>query len=192
MYKRQLYRSQKEPAEKLPVDETGYIYYVFRQRRKLHPLVIDVEPAPHAGLGLDVYTNVTSPIRRYLDLVIQRQVSNYLCYGSPFYNREELEKVRLHVTPSLKDIETVKRNRMRYWILKHLRQRTGAEIPAIILDVMKTRYRIILTDYLITAEMKRDAGQDLSPGKEIMVRVKKSDPWNNLLKLEYAEITGPC
>ena len=187
-----LYRSQKEPSEKLSVDETGYIYYVFRQRRKLHPLVIDVEPAPHAGLGLDVYSNVSSPIRRYFDLIIQRQVRNFLCYGFPFYNRDDLDKIRIRVTPSLKDIETVKRNRTRYWILKYLRQHMGEEIPAIILDVMKSRYRLILTDYFITAEMKRDGNSDFSKGKSITVRVKKSDPWNNLLKLEFAGTTDPC
>lgn len=187
-----LYRSQKEPSEKLPVDETGYIYFVFRQRRKLHPLVIDVAPAPHAGLGLDAYTNVTSPIRRFFDLVIQRQVRHFLLYGTSFYNREELEKIRLRVAPNLKDIDTVKRNRIRYWILKYLQQQTGKETPAIILDVMKSKYRVILTEYLITAEMKRDTGRDFSPGKGIMVRVNKSDPWDNLLKLEYAGIMDPC
>ncbi len=64
-----IYRGQKEPSEKLSLEETGYVYYVFRQRRKIHPLVIDVEPRPHAGLGLDSYINVTSPIRRYFDLI---------------------------------------------------------------------------------------------------------------------------
>ena len=29
-----IYRGQKEPSEKLTLEETGYVYYVFRQRRK--------------------------------------------------------------------------------------------------------------------------------------------------------------
>ena len=51
---------------------------------------------------------------------------------------------------------------------------------------MKSRCRIILTDYLFMAEIKREAGQDFSPGTGIMARVVKSDPWNGILRLEYA------
>ncbi len=179
------YRCQKEPNERLPVEETDYIYYVFRQRRKLQPLVIDVEPGPHAGLGLDVYSNVSSPIRRYFDLIGQRQVGDFLFRGTPPYNREELENIRLRVTPALKDLDMVKRNRIRYWILKYLQKHIGKELSAIILDVMKSKLRIIIRDYLFTTEMKREAGQEFSPGMNIMVKVIKSDPWENLLKLEY-------
>ncbi|MFC1868607.1 RNB domain-containing ribonuclease [Thermodesulfobacteriota bacterium] len=181
-----LYRGQKEPSERLTIEEADYIYYAFRQRRKLHPLVIDIEPRPHAGLGLDVYSNVSSPIRRYLDIVIQRQIKNFLLNGSPLYNREELEKIRTMVTPSLKDLAVVKRNRTRYWIQKYLQKHIGEEFPAIILDTMKSRYRIILPDYFLVAEMKREAGQDFSSGERITIRVKKADPWNDLLVLEYA------
>ena len=79
----------------------------------------------------------------------------------------------------------MKRNRLRYWIQKYLKARIGEEFPAIVLDVMKSRCRIILTDYLLVSEIKREAGQDFSPGMNIMVRVVKSDPWNDLLRLEY-------
>jgi exoribonuclease-2 len=84
-----IYRGQKDPGERLTIEETGYVYYVFRQRRKLSPLIIDIEAYPHAGLGLDVYSNLTSPIRRYFDLVSQRQMRNYILQGTPVYNTEE-------------------------------------------------------------------------------------------------------
>jgi len=63
-----LYRSQEPPQERLPVDEYNYIYYVFQQRRKLQPLSIDTIPRPHSGIGVEAYTNVTSPLRRYLSI----------------------------------------------------------------------------------------------------------------------------
>jgi hypothetical protein len=51
---------------------------------------------------------------------------------------------------------------------------------------MKNSYRILLTDFLLVAEMKREGGMDFSEGDHILVKVKKADPWNALLKLEYA------
>jgi exoribonuclease-2 len=99
---------------------------------------------------------------------------------------EELEKIRITVTPSLKDLNTVKSNRIRYWIQKYLGEHIGETLPAIILDVMKNKYRIILEDYLLVTEIKQEADQDISPGKKIMVKIKKADQWNDLLVLEYA------
>ncbi len=181
-----LYRSQEEPNERLSVDENGYLFFVFKQLRKIHPLVIDTNPRPHTGLGLDVYTNVSSPIRRYLDLVVQRQIRNFLLNGSPAYDVEELEQIRVFVYPILRDLGMVRRNRNRYWIQKYLLQHIGEKISALILDTMKNRYRVLLKDFLLVAEMKRENGQSFSNGDNIKVRVKKSDPRNDLLTLEYA------
>ena len=180
-----IYRGQKEPNEKLPLEDTGYVYYVFRQRRKLHPLIIDVEPHPHAGLGLDTYINVTSPIRRFFDLASQRQMLSFMFKGIPFYNREELERIRVQVTSSLKDLNTVRRNRYNYWINRYLENQIGNTFSAIVLDVLKSRYRIILTDFFITVEMKREKETRLSSGDQIKVKVIKADAWNEILKLEH-------
>lgn len=179
-----LYRGQKEPSERLSLDDTGYTYYVFRQRRRLHPLIIDVEPHPHSGLGLDSYINVSSPIRRYFDLVSQRQMLGFIFKGAPCYNKEELEKIRLQVTASLKDHNIIRRNRNNYWIKRCLGNRIGSTLPAIVLDVLKSFCRIILTEFNVAVEMKHERDGKLKPGDQIMVRVVKSDPWNNVLKLE--------
>ncbi len=181
-----LYRGQQEPSEKLSINEAGYVYFVFKQRRKLNPLMIDTEPRSHTGLGLDVYTNASSPIRRYLDLVVQRQIRGYLIEGSPIYDKEELERIRVSVEPILRDLERVKRKRIRYWVQKYLLQHMGEKFSALVLDVLRGRCRILLTDFLLVGEMKRDNGQDFFEGQKIMVTVKKSDPWNDLLSLEYA------
>ncbi len=182
-----IYRGQKEPGEKLPLEDTGYVYYVFRQRRKLHPLIIDVEPHPHAGLGLDSYINVTSPIRRFFDLVSQRQMLNFMFKGTSVYNKEELEKIRIQVTSSLKDLNIVRRNRLTYWINRYLEKHTGNIFSAIVLDVLKSRYRIILTDFYISVEMNREKDSKLSSGDRIKVKVTRADAWNDTLKLEHVK-----
>ena len=179
-----LFRGQKAPTERLSSEGTDYIYYVFMQRKKLFPLVIDAEPCPHSGLGLDAYTNLSSPIRRYFDLVCQRQLKHFLIYGSAMYNKEDLEKIRISVTPTLKDLNMVKRNYLNYWILKYFKGHIGREFQAIVLDVMKNRYRIIITDFLYVTEIKKEAGHNFKAGMNITVKIKKSEPWEDLLKVE--------
>lgn len=181
-----LFRNQGEPSERLSIDGVGYFYFVFKQRRKLNPLKVATDPGSHACLGLDFYTQASSPIRRYLDLVIQRQMKNFLMDRPPLYNGGELEQIRMNIEPTLKDIERVKRNRQRYWIQKYLLQHLGEKFTALILDKMKSKYRILLTDFLLVVEMKKVNGQDFSSGQKILTKVKKADPWNDLLNLEYA------
>jgi exoribonuclease-2 len=180
-----LYRCQEKPSEKLSPDDTDYVFYVFQQRRKLNPLNIGTEPKPHTGLGLDVYTNASSPLRRFLDLVIQVQVRNFLLKGTPVYGEEALEKMRMYVEPLSRDLERVKRNRVRYWIHKYLEQHVGEVFSALILYGMKKKYRILLKDFLFMAELKREYGLNFSGGERIQVKIKRVDPQNDLLKLEY-------
>ena len=47
-------------------------------KQQLSKASISLEAYPHYGLGLDVYTQATSPIRRYSDLLVQRQVINHI------------------------------------------------------------------------------------------------------------------
>jgi exoribonuclease-2 len=181
-----LFRTQHEPTERLSFDD-DYLYYVFKQRRKLNPLLIDTCPKRHSGLGLDVYTHVTSPIRRYLDIVVQRQIVNVLMGRAPLYDEKGLNEIRISVEPVIKEIERVKRNRIRYWILKFLRQQHQGDVySAMVLDQLKNKYRILLEDFLLIAEAKRDPNITLKAADHILVKVKKADPWEDTLELDYA------
>lgn len=181
-----LFRTQGEPSERLTEDQFGYIYYVFKQRRKLNPLKISTKPAPHCGLGLDVYTNATSPIRRYLDLVAQRQVACFLSEELLPYSEEALEGLRMTIAPTLKALERVRRNRVRYWVLKYLRQHIGKKYRAMVLYVLKNRYRIVLLDFLHMMELRQEEESGLYPGQQFNVVIRKSDPWDDILEVSYA------
>lgn len=66
---------------------------MFAMRRSLKRSVQTGEPAPHAGLGLSAYCRATSPLRRYLDLVVHQQLRAYLC-GQPLMDSQRiLERV---------------------------------------------------------------------------------------------------
>ena len=180
-----LFRGQSQPTEKLPLDEKGYVFYVFQQRRKLSPLHISANPNPHSGLGVALYTQATSPIRRYLDLVIQRQLTSFLMEKTPVYNEESLDELRVSIEPLVKMLGRIQRNRLRYWTLKYLGLNRGKTYKALVLDELKNKYRIVLKDFLMVTDFKRQDGIIFSKGQEIQVKVKKADPWDDTITLGF-------
>ncbi len=182
-----LYRAQDEPTERLKKEEMDPLFFVFMQRRKLQPMTLDTKPSSHAGLGLEEYTNVTSPIRRYLDLVTQRQIRSTLLGEPPPYDAETLDKVRINVETGLKDLATVRRNRTRYWIQKYLRRNRTRPFEALVLWSTRNRHRILLTEVMLVTDLRRKNGRDLEPGSRIRVAVEKSDPWEDVLILSLVD-----
>ena len=113
-------------------------------------------------------------------------MGGFLAGTGPVYDNKELEEIRISVEPVIKDLGRVKRDRLRYWIIKFLRQHPGKTYEALIIDELRSKYRLVMNDFFIVAEIKRQAGIMLRPGEKIFVTVKKADPWNNILELAYA------
>ena len=61
----------------------------------------------------------------------------------------------------------------------------GKTLNALVLDELKNKYRIVLTDFLMVTDFKRQDGIIFSKGQEILVKVKKADPWDDVITLEY-------
>jgi hypothetical protein len=57
----------------------------------------------------------------------------------------------------------------------------------VVLDELRNKYRIVLDGFYLVAEIKRKNGMILSPGQEIVVEVRKSDPWEDVLELNYLD-----
>lgn len=104
--------------------------------------------------------------------------------------KKNWEKLESQLNQFLKNIQILRRSRLRYWILKFLNQNKGKRFKAKVLDELKTKYRIVVNDLLLVAEIKRQDGIILTPGEEILVEVKSADPWDDLLKFSYKESFG--
>ncbi len=181
-----LYRTQPEPSERLERTDEEELLFVFQQRRKLSPLQIDTQPGLHSSLGLQAYTHLSSPIRRYLDLVSQRQLRGHLLGTGHVYSPEQLEEIRMKVEPVLRELARIKRNRLRYWVLKYLSRHRDKVYQAMVLHEMRNKVRVVLRDFLMLSDLRRPEGAELRPGQNILVRVKRANPWADDLELEMA------
>ncbi len=67
---REIMRGLAAPGLKLPLRAMA--------NRLLTRAEITAEPAPHMGMALDSYTNCTSPLRKYVDLLVHLQIKSIL------------------------------------------------------------------------------------------------------------------
>lgn len=66
----------------IPKDLPDGLAREFRLRKCMRKRVVSVTPASHAGLGIGMYSQVTSPLRRYGDLISHMQLRAFIKGGS--------------------------------------------------------------------------------------------------------------
>lgn len=181
-----IYRGQPEPREPIDTGAQKDLLALWQDRRKLSRVVMDLAPQPHWGLGLPHYTLASSPIRRYLDLVIHRQLMSALSGAPPVYGEKDLEQLLLVMEPAMRQAVFLKTRRLRYWLLKYLAQEMGKKMEALVVDSLHHRYRLLLPDLLLEVPFTAPASLKLKPGDTVLVRLDKVLPRDDLVKLSLA------
>ncbi len=166
-----VYRSQPAPKERLFKGEEGSLFQNIMQRRLLNRFVLSSAPDHHSGLGLEAYLTATSPIRKYFDLVTQRQVRAALGLEEPYADKEIDSMINMLEQP-ISNVARIQQNRLRYWILKYLEKCIGQKAEAIVLFMRRNNYRILIPEYMIECDLPPSSGMELQPEDLIQVTIQ--------------------
>ena len=92
-------------------------------------------PAAHAGLGVEHYVWASSPLRRYVDLLNQRQLIGLVRGESPPYagNNEALLAIMREFESAYEVYGEFQRSMERYWCLRWLLQEDAQVVAATVL-----------------------------------------------------------
>ena len=179
-----IFRSQAKPRERLFSRDQGTLFQNWMQRKLLSRFQLGSDPKPHAGLGLPSYVTATSPIRKYTDLVIQRQLRATSGLEQP-YTREEMDKIIAGLEKPLSQVGRTQYARNRYWLLKHLEGRVGQQEEAMVLFKRRNGFVILLSNYLLECPLSGAEGVRLKPEDQIRVTIQHVSARNNILNLYY-------
>jgi exoribonuclease-2 len=177
-----IYRGQMEPREKVPPMETFDALQAYRLRRILNRVEISTRPLRHAGIGAEAYLTLTSPIRRFYDLLVENQILSSL-RGAPVWTQEQLEEIIARVGPALSKVGLVEELTEQYWIMRYLEKKAGSTTTAVILDRFSHRYLVHLEEYLLEVDMATASGREFEPGDQVLVRVERSHARTGTLKV---------
>jgi exoribonuclease-2 len=109
-------------------------------------------PAPHAGLGLEVYARATSPLRRYLDLVVHQQLRAFLRGENTLGEEEVMERVGAAeaVTGGARQAERLAR---RHWTLVYLLQHPNWRGTGVLVDKRGTRGTVLIPELSLEIQL---------------------------------------
>jgi exoribonuclease II len=177
-----IFRSQPAPKNRLIKNGTGTLFQNCLQRKHLSRGSIGPEPEHHSGLGLDAYVTSTSPIRRYFDMVTQRQIRAVLGLENP-YSSADISRIIQNLEQTIQNIAKIQFMRNRYWILKYLENRTGEREEAIVIDSRRDHYTVMLTEYMMECGLSHSSGMNLKPGDLVRVTIQHSNARNDALSI---------
>lgn len=139
-------------------------------------------PLPHEGLGVPQYAWMTSPLRRYCDLVNQWQLIACLKGETPAFAQKSAE-----LYGALRDFELTyaayaefQRLMERYWCLRWLQQHEITEIQATV-----RREQQVKLDHLPLLLRVPSVPADLGPGKRLTLSVESIDLLGPELSCRY-------
>ena len=154
-------------------------------RRCMPRSEMSITPARHASLGLETYTQVTSPIRRYTDLLTHFQLKAHL-RGEPLpFSAEQVQEITMTLSSTLYEAVTVERQTNRYWGLEFLRRSPDEVWQALMLRWLREHENlglVLLED--LGLEMAMRFTRSIEPGDHLQLRVSHADPHHDTVNFE--------
>ena len=132
------------------------------------------EALPHEGLGVAQYAWSSSPLRRYVDLINQRQLVAFLRGEPPLYPKRSplLNEIARRFDATYDAYNDFQRNLERYWCLRYFEQQGVSQFDG-----------VIIRDELVRANglplvIKLAKNPDLPPKTPVRVQVETLNFWD--------------
>ncbi len=142
----------------------------------------------HSGLGLDAYAQVTSPIRRYSDLLAHWQIKAFLL-GEPLpFTAEMLTAILQAIDPAIWDANQVEKQSVRYWSLEYLRRNKDVVWEALMLDWLRENEKlalVLIEDLGLKLPMR--ITRQIQVGDNLRIKTGEVDPRKDIIYFQEAQ-----
>lgn len=181
------YRSQPAAAlpsaEELALLEAGPVRHA-ALKRCLSRGHMGVTPAAHFSLGLDAYVQATSPIRRYGDLLVQRQLEAHLS-GRPPLDAGAMAALLEQMEGPLREGIRISRDDQRHWQQVWFEQNHQPSWAGRFLRWLRPQDQLALVHLDdLCLELPAVAPAGCEPGTALRVRVLQVDSLRDQLRLQ--------
>ena len=170
-----VYRTQTAPDLENFRDVENEVLRRYRVLRRMRRASMSVTPELHGGLGVEAYCQASSPLRRYTDLAVQRQMAAYLLDQPLPYDDERIQRVIFEAEERMRTLIRIERQRERYWLFRYLQTRVGEVFEAVALEARERTLNVEVLDFAFQTEVRPPV--KVQPGDTVAVRLGRCDPW---------------
>lgn len=155
-------------------------------KRCLSRGLMGTQPAAHFSLGLPAYVQATSPIRRYGDLVVQRQIAAILDGSAPL-STEQLQELLEQFDTAGREGIGISREDQRHWQQVWFETHRGGQWSAQFLRWLRPQDRLGLVRIEeLALDLAAECPSGSAPGDLLLLRVKQVDSLRDQLRLVCA------
>ena len=189
------YRGQQSPL--VPTDEEysavppGLARSAILRSRMLRSSTIANGPQKHAGLGLEAYAQVTSPIRRYGDLLVHWQLKAALRGEELPFSTSRMADILEGMVTSGQSMTKLEREAHSYWVAQYFKRALLEDPGAVWRGTFLAWFKqdaglakVALDD--LGLEMLVKLVTPATPGRSVLVKCSVAEPLTNTVRLEEA------
>ena len=114
---------------------------------------ITVKPSVHSGLGLSAYTRATSPMRRYLDLLVQQQLVRFLSNQPTLDDSTIKERIKV-INSSMPKVNKASRQSIEHFKCLYLKQNNTWEGEGVVVEVNGEKALINIPSLAMMTQIK--------------------------------------
>lgn len=152
--------------------------------RRLKPSVLSTRPALHFTLAVDAYCQLTSPIRRYADLVMHQQLAGWLRTGRAPFTSGQLSQRFPDIERLSSLVRRVETESRRYWAARWCEQNPDARLPAHVVREIGRRWIVEVGP--LAVQVPVTFKRPVSSGEEVTLVVAAANARAGQLKLVEA------
>ena len=177
-----IFRRQAAPEGRLPEADASQpeAVHIRATRRLLKRGEAGLQPGTHHALGLSAYAQVTSPLRRYQDLAMHRQIVAVLAGKPPEYDVPAMQSILASTERAESEGRRAERAADRYWMLRWLARSVGGTVTGVVVDVFP-RPIVVLDETLMEQPVPSLVAASI--GDRVRLKVERVNPRADVLVL---------
>ncbi len=158
---------------------------IYRVMKEMGPSILEISPKPHVSLGVECYSPISSPIRRYTDFINMAQIYFYLKHKRSLFTSKELEEKLPYISARLQYATKIQKFRLRYWKLLYFKRLSKKKHwHGVIVGEEGDNFVFSLPreQILLKAPKKLFNKKDFF-GKKVLLKLDHIDPLTNNIKI---------
>ncbi|MEO0203220.1 MAG: RNB domain-containing ribonuclease, partial [candidate division WOR-3 bacterium] len=174
-----IYRNYENKLE-IDLDENEPLYY-YKVMTMFKTTILSPEPKPHNIMGLDVYAQFTSPLRRVYDIINQEHLHRAIDNLEPVYNPEKLNEFIKIAIKVEKRRKLIQRSRIDFWTYVYIKKYfLEKQLKAVVCQVNDKWSELFFPQFLITEKVYY---KGVRIGERVNCIIKDVDPFGNKMEI---------